>query len=476
MSDVQIELPSERERELLQLLSLGLSNREIALKMHISPNTVKVHLRNIFAKLNVYSRTEAVMVAIKNGWVVVEGAAVPTMTEMLVPPQAVAPSPEQPPEQPPEPSPQPSPPRVVFEFLSAPPLQVTRWQRVYLISSFIVILLVFSFVRLGRPTLPVIEKPPVTPTVEGVAGRDVTWEHILPLANARSRMAAVFYNNHLYVIGGETWRQDEAVVSNLVQVYDVRTQTWVNGPTLPVAVADVGGVALRGRLFVPGGRLADGTIGNQLQVFDPAEGRWYTGRPLPKPLSACAVVAYAGDLYLFGGWDGQGVVDSAYLYDPQREVWTALAPMPTPRAFLAAGTIGEHIYVVGGHDGQNDLPTCEVYAPNEDRWALCPPMNRPRSGIGAAVIGTKLFVIGGGQEGTTPLLDSEIWTPDLADPTKGSWQSMSSPVIGRWQYLGVTVNAQEMLYAVGGWSNRPLDTVWIFRPLYRIYLPMSSGG
>lgn len=52
---------TERERGVMHLLSAGLSNKEIGRKLKLSDNTVKFHLRNIFAKLNVTTRTAAVM-------------------------------------------------------------------------------------------------------------------------------------------------------------------------------------------------------------------------------------------------------------------------------------------------------------------------------------------------------------------------------------------------------------------------------
>ena len=60
---------SERELEILRLVATGASNKEIAAKLFISPNTVKVHLSNIFSKINVVSRTEATLYAIHNGLV-----------------------------------------------------------------------------------------------------------------------------------------------------------------------------------------------------------------------------------------------------------------------------------------------------------------------------------------------------------------------------------------------------------------------
>jgi LuxR family maltose regulon positive regulatory protein len=54
-----IEPLSEREIEVLQLIAEGLTNREIAARLYLSVNTVKVHSRNIYGKLGAHNRTEA---------------------------------------------------------------------------------------------------------------------------------------------------------------------------------------------------------------------------------------------------------------------------------------------------------------------------------------------------------------------------------------------------------------------------------
>lgn len=58
---------SPRELEVLRLLSVGQSNKEVARSLGISEDTVKGHLKNLFGKLNVKDRTEAVMVAVRRG-------------------------------------------------------------------------------------------------------------------------------------------------------------------------------------------------------------------------------------------------------------------------------------------------------------------------------------------------------------------------------------------------------------------------
>jgi DNA-binding NarL/FixJ family response regulator len=63
------EVLTGRELEVLTLLARGQGNRDIGLGLLISETTVKSHLRSIFAKLNVLSRTEAIAVATRRGLV-----------------------------------------------------------------------------------------------------------------------------------------------------------------------------------------------------------------------------------------------------------------------------------------------------------------------------------------------------------------------------------------------------------------------
>ena len=60
---------SPRELEVLRVAATGATNKEIAKGLDISPRTVQVHLANIFSKLGVGSRTEAVLTGIKRGWI-----------------------------------------------------------------------------------------------------------------------------------------------------------------------------------------------------------------------------------------------------------------------------------------------------------------------------------------------------------------------------------------------------------------------
>lgn len=66
------DMLSEREMEVLRLVARGLSNKDIADELCLSMRTVQAHLGRIFGKLQVSSRTEAMVRALKEGWVTIK--------------------------------------------------------------------------------------------------------------------------------------------------------------------------------------------------------------------------------------------------------------------------------------------------------------------------------------------------------------------------------------------------------------------
>ena len=71
MQDAQDEPDAltDRETEILKLMSSGISNREIALALQLGDGTVRNHISNIFSKLGVNDRTKAVLYALQRGLV-----------------------------------------------------------------------------------------------------------------------------------------------------------------------------------------------------------------------------------------------------------------------------------------------------------------------------------------------------------------------------------------------------------------------
>ncbi len=73
-TELPVEPLTPREQDVLLLAARGYTNKAIGVQLHISDRTVQGHLANIFAKLGASNRTEAVMRAVRLGWVTVDGA------------------------------------------------------------------------------------------------------------------------------------------------------------------------------------------------------------------------------------------------------------------------------------------------------------------------------------------------------------------------------------------------------------------
>ncbi len=454
MTQDPLEPLSERELELVRLLGQGLSNKEIARALYISPNTVKVHLRNIYRKLDVRSRTEATMVAVRMGWIEVsttqETSSVQESPPTSTPLQAATPA--------------------IQEPVATPmPAPLARWQRVYMLLA---ALLVMIGLWITWPAKKVRSEPFTDRRQQAARqslGQASRWQSLAQMPTPRSRLAVIAYDKRIYAIGGET----ASGISGAVEIYLPDADRWIRGADKPLPTANVGAVALEGLIYVPGGSTSEGKVSSRLEVYDPSAselGTWDRRADLPRGVCAYALTTYQGHAYLFGGWDGQEYVDNVYRYSPQEDRWTELRPMPTRRAFAGAGTIGNHIYVVGGYDGHDELATCEMYDPQTNTWETCPPMNAPRGGVGVAAIADTLYVIGGGWQNY--LVENEYLVPGKAG---GTWKTFPSPLLHEWRNLGVAVSGTS-IYAIGGWNGDFLGVNRAYRAIYRLYLPSAIGS
>jgi DNA-binding NarL/FixJ family response regulator len=73
------EVPlTEREHEVLQLAASGMANKEIAAALDVSVRTIEAHLSHIFRKLEVGSRTEAILCGLRQGWFTINQLQAPS--------------------------------------------------------------------------------------------------------------------------------------------------------------------------------------------------------------------------------------------------------------------------------------------------------------------------------------------------------------------------------------------------------------
>jgi NarL family two-component system response regulator LiaR len=72
LMDEESEHLSDRELDIIKLAARGLTNKDIADRLHLSYRTIEGHMRDVFNKLGVGSRTEAVLYGLKKGWFTLE--------------------------------------------------------------------------------------------------------------------------------------------------------------------------------------------------------------------------------------------------------------------------------------------------------------------------------------------------------------------------------------------------------------------
>lgn len=428
---------SKREQEILTLVARGLTNQEIARELVLSPNTVKVHLRNIFEKLGVASRTEAIVRAAQGGWIEVAGLdEEPEGTSSLATPQSAD-------------------------------VPLASWQRVYLVLAAILV----AAALLGPGLLDRLQAAPAAndlsdwnlPRLGIPPRRDVgRWEQLAPMPVARSRLGLAPAGGLLFAVGGETAQG----VTAAVEAYDPALNRWSSRAAKPTAVSNAQAAALNGLVYVPGGTLGDGTVTAVLEVYDPQDDTWQEGTPLPEARAGHALAALDGRLYVAGGWDGSRYVDTLLIYDPSAGRWDSGPQAPAAFGFGAAAALGDRILIAGGYDGSQEVASCWLYYPPEARWESCAPLIAPRGGLGLAADGAAVYAIGGGW--TEPLGFNERY-----DSLTNTWASLPTPIDGQWRHLGVASEGA-LIYAVGGWSGDYLDGTEAFQGPFRAFLPFGA--
>lgn len=409
---------SEREREILRLVATGASNKDIARQLTISPNTVKVHLRNIFAKIGSASRTEATLYAMRAGLAAVPSAP-STLPEADRSPQdpvpgMVAASPAVPTVPVGTLSTAPAPTEIVAPPAISGATRWRAWRFAAILGMLAIILAVASLLANRLPGTPAIATSPLV--TSSPVPTPVRWTVKAPLPTARSGLAAAVYENLIYAIGGET----STGITGIVERYDPNSDQWVRLTDKPIAVADAGAGVIGGLIYVPGGRLSSGQVTNQFEAYDPRNDKWLERAPLPLALSGYALAAFEGKLYLFGGWDGTQYVARTFEYSPDTDHWAEKAPMPTARGFAGAAMANGRIYVMGGDAtaGQKPLSVNEAYTPeldlpNSNPWQTFPPLPSGRSHMGVVSVAGIIHVLGG-QQGGQPLTyddHSSAWLP-----------------------------------------------------------------
>lgn len=423
---------SDREMEVLRLMATGASNQQIAHDLAISVNTVKVHIRNIFEKLSVASRTEATLYAIQAGWVQVGSTSASDQV-----PDASLPYPAEPDQ-------------VIHRS------RTRRW--LLLAGAPLVALLAVVVWFVAVAPSPVSSVPPTRSTNVSPAPARIRTRS--PMLSPRAGLASVVYNLQVYAIGGET----AAGLTGAVERYDPRADQWIPRASKPTPVRGVGAAVVRGKIYVPGGCTAGDVALNILEIYDPVDNTWTTGPNLPAPICEYAIASQEGQVYIFGGRDGTAYKANAYSFDPREGRWSALPAMPTARARAAAAVNDGRIFVVGGTNG-TELATNEVFTPGKEAWAAwekAASLPQSRAGHGLVAIGNSLYAVGG---------EHQAQSLGIAqyDVTTDTWTQLDFGGVELPGNAGVVELDASKILVLGGWTDKSITTEFTVR--YQIFLP-----
>lgn len=444
---------SERELEILKLVATGASNKQIASALSISPNTVKVHLRNVFGKIGANSRTEASMIAIRGGWVDIPSQF--NEIESSIPDVDLDEALEV---------------GSVSNSVDAEsPNEIPNLEpgRKWLVSAgILVIISIIGFIIL-RAAIPTQSNQNDLPTPDNQVVSTPQWLFENVLKTARTSLAVAVYRGNIYIIGGAS---DSNVPLSTVEIYNPETNTWSTGQDKPIPTSKVSAVTIGGLIFVPGGETANHKPSNILEAYNPESDSWENRSTLPYSVASYAIAAYEGKMYVFGGWDGQKHLTNVLEYDPETDEWVVISNLPEPRSNAAATSTDEAIYVIGGENENGPLASVLKYFPNqsssnhEETWGQHIPLPEPRAGVGATSTSSIILVVGGTNDYQTPLPSLILF------PQDEEWQELALPA-EIWGNMGVGMS-QTTLYAFGGSINGiPTDKMLRYQVLYTIAIP-----
>lgn len=491
---------SERELDVLSCLAEGASNREIADRLSISHNTVKVHVRNIFTKLGVSSRTEATTVALQKGMLSIPGIETDAAAgsaeaqaeddgqEAEADGAAEAPATDDAPSA--TDGAQAQADDVAQKVdestatLDEAPARrgLSRRQLSAIIGVLAILLLAMAVNSLigsdrGTPAAST-ETPtarPSSPSVEATTALfeetplGNNWVTSRPLPEARARTALTTVGLNLYAIGGES----EQGVDNAVFIFDSQQREWREGAPKLTAVAGAAAGVLAGEIYVAGGYGENGLPTTGVEAYSPLNDAWRPLPALPQAVAGAVAIVNDGLLYLVGGEDENGVSGEALVYDPGEQRWGMLPPMQQARTQAVGGALGGKIYIAGGSNGDRALASCEVYDPLQETWSACPPLQQARMAAGSAVFLNKLYVLGGA-------LETDDGAGEVLDAAEETWSTFEMPMLSQdqdWPYLGVA-NVETHIYALGGErEGRLSNELYVYRPLvYQFFIPAASLG
>ncbi|MBM7845279.1 kelch repeat-containing protein [Herpetosiphon giganteus] len=300
-----------------------------------------------------------------------------------------------------------------------------------------------------------------------------SWQDGAKVPQPRFESQGVFVNGKLYVIGGFISCCTQIDATNLVDVYDLASNTWQRIASIPEAISHAPVVADGTNIYVLGGYLGNNPGGstNHVWKLNTLTNTWTRGIDLPIARGGAGASIVNRKIYFFGGAvRTAGVFDDTdfgdhYMLDLSlaNPTWVTRAPMPNPRNHTAAGVVDGKIYAVGGQHGKAEESANQTevdrYDPATDTWTRVADMPIAKGHTSSSTFGYRgrLLVIGGSiNGGTSGLASADVL---MYDPKSDVWMKLVSlPAYRKTPVADVWDN--KLVVTTGGGYGQT-DTTWI---------------
>ena len=204
------------------------------------------------------------------------------------------------------------------------------------------------------------------------------------MPDVRAFMASGYFNGKIYLVGGyNTGNVDPSF--GQVWEYDPVANTFnTSRMNMPATLGGPGFGIINGHMYVAGGRDLNNTNLNTLYDYNIATDSWTTGATMPTGVNVPASAVIGGKLWVFGGGNpftgpstaptsgGKGVrawlkrvfnpdtTNALQVYDPASNTWSSGPGLIQQRAFPAGTHVGNTAVAVGGYTGSNTTTSVEI--------------------------------------------------------------------------------------------------------------------
>jgi DNA-binding CsgD family transcriptional regulator/N-acetylneuraminic acid mutarotase len=414
------KLFNKRQKEIVELLLEGKSNKQIALALGISQRTVEYHLRNIYDKLHVNSAKEAILRLGKSTVVETnEGLGKST---------------------------------IAIENKSADNVTMSIFRRIPMKSLLTITVLgllgIFLFSRqyqgIAIPTAPFSDaqlktNPGLTPGISLL--KPLTHHTLTRLLDGR-----------ILVVGGSQTSNEQLAET---EIFNPNDNSIISAGPMHTPRHDHSATLLRdGRVLVIGGYNNQQQWLSDAEIYDPARNLWTAIAPLyPHGTIHTATLLKDGRVLVVGGCIGGGVcTERVELFDPRTDTWIPAASLPAPRSGQTADLLNDGRVLVAGGTNANGLSVggdAFIYDPQKDQWTVTGPMISPRSFAGSVQLKNGHVLVAGGIAADGAPVWNVLSSAEIYDPASNTWSAAASLSTARFQYVLTSFNNGQIL-AIGG--------------------------